>query len=91
MPDLLLELLTEEIPARMQAVTAEEFGRLIATACDEAKLAHAGIATYVTPRRSPSTDCRSPNRMRPRNAAGPASGRPKRRSKASSKPREFPR
>ena len=51
MPDLLLELLTEEIPARMQAVAAEEFGRLIEIAFDQVKLVHAGIATYVTPRR----------------------------------------
>ncbi len=51
MPDLLLELLTEEIPARMQGIAAEEFKRLAELAFDEAHLAVTSIASHVTPRR----------------------------------------
>jgi glycyl-tRNA synthetase beta chain len=51
MPDLLLELLTEEIPARMQGIAAEELKRLAELAFDEAHLAVTSIASHVTPRR----------------------------------------
>ncbi len=51
MPDLLLELLTEEIPARMQAVAAEELKRLVEIAFEEANLKATRVETYVTPRR----------------------------------------
>jgi glycyl-tRNA synthetase beta chain len=51
MPDLLLELLTEEIPARMQPIAARELQRLVETAFDEARLAATSIETFVTPRR----------------------------------------
>lgn len=51
MPDFLLELLTEEIPARMQGVAAEELKRLVEIAFDEAGLKTSRIETYVTPRR----------------------------------------
>ena len=51
MPDLLLELLTEEIPARMQAIAARELQRLIEIALQEASLAATRIETFVTPRR----------------------------------------
>ena len=51
MPDLLVELLTEEIPARMQGVAAEELMRLAELAFDEAHLKPTGIETHVTPRR----------------------------------------
>ncbi len=51
MPDLLLELLTEEIPARMQGVAAEELRRLAEIAFDEAHLRVSRIESQVTPRR----------------------------------------
>ncbi len=51
MPELLLELLTEEIPARMQEVAAEELKRLTEIAFEEANLRATRIVTYVTPRR----------------------------------------
>ena len=51
MPDFLLELLSEEIPARMQANASDDLARLF-----EAELARAGLAagrieTWATPRR----------------------------------------
>ncbi|SDF41529.1 glycyl-tRNA synthetase beta chain [Limimonas halophila] len=51
MAEFLLELASEEIPARMQARAAEELRRRAAAHLDKAGLAHAEIATYVTPRR----------------------------------------
>jgi glycyl-tRNA synthetase beta chain len=51
MPDLLLELLTEEIPARMQTLAARELQRLAEAAFDEARLKAKNIETFVTPRR----------------------------------------
>jgi glycyl-tRNA synthetase beta chain len=51
MADLLLELLTEEIPARMQAIAARELQRLAEIALQEASLAVTKIETFVTPRR----------------------------------------
>jgi glycyl-tRNA synthetase beta chain len=49
--ELLLELLTEEIPARMQGVAAEELRRLTEIAFNEAHLTFAKLTSYVTPRR----------------------------------------
>lgn len=51
MADLLLELLSEEIPARMQADGIRELEDRLKTALEEAGLAPAGIAGFVTPRR----------------------------------------
>ncbi|HXR87303.1 MAG TPA: glycine--tRNA ligase subunit beta [Stellaceae bacterium] len=51
MAELLLELLTEEIPARMQAVAAEELRRLAEVAFNEAHLAVTTLTSFVTPRR----------------------------------------
>jgi glycyl-tRNA synthetase beta chain len=51
MPDLLLELLTEEIPARMQGLASRELQRLSEIALQEASLAVTTIETFVTPRR----------------------------------------
>ncbi|HVM79121.1 MAG TPA: glycine--tRNA ligase subunit beta, partial [Stellaceae bacterium] len=51
MPNLLLELLTEEIPARMQVRAAEDLARLAGEKLGAAGLASASIRTYVTPRR----------------------------------------
>jgi glycyl-tRNA synthetase beta chain len=49
--DFLLELLSEEIPARMQARARNDLGRLFAEQLSMAGLGHQGIATYSTPRR----------------------------------------
>src|SRR6185503_454990 len=51
MAELLLELLTEEIPARMQSVAAEELRRLAEIAFSEAHLAFTRLTSFVTPRR----------------------------------------
>ena len=51
MAELLLELLTEEIPARMQAVAAEELRRLAEIGFTEANLAFTKLTSFVTPRR----------------------------------------
>src|SRR6185437_14386342 len=51
MSELLLELLSEEIPARMQARAAEELRRLVLDRLAAAQLAHETAAAFVTPRR----------------------------------------
>jgi glycyl-tRNA synthetase beta chain len=51
MAELLLELLTEEIPARMQARAAEDLLRLARDKLGAAGIAFADAQTYVTPRR----------------------------------------
>lgn len=51
MPDFLLELRCEEIPARMQLKASEEFARLFAERLAEAGLAPERITSHVTPRR----------------------------------------
>ncbi len=51
MPDLLLELLSEEIPARMQVQAAEDLRRLVTEALRERGLSHEGAASFATPRR----------------------------------------
>jgi len=49
--DFLLELLSEEIPARMQARARGDLARMFAEALASAGLEHDGIVTYSTPRR----------------------------------------
>ena len=49
--DFLLELLSEEIPARMQARARNDLARMFAEALAAAGLSHEGITTYSTPRR----------------------------------------
>ncbi len=51
MPDLLLELFSEEIPARMQRQAAEDLKRLITNALVDRNLAYEGAQAFVTPRR----------------------------------------
>jgi glycyl-tRNA synthetase beta chain len=51
MPDFLLELFSEEIPARMQARAAEDLRRLITNALVAAGLLYEGAKSFVTPRR----------------------------------------
>src|SRR5262245_36759297 len=49
--DFLLELLSEEIPARMQAKARNDLSRMFAEKLAEAGLSHDGITAYSTPRR----------------------------------------
>src|SRR5690554_6179920 len=51
MPDLLIELFSEEIPARMQARAAEDLKKRVTDALVEAGLTYAGAAAFSTPRR----------------------------------------
>ena len=51
MPDLLLELFSEEIPARMQARAAEELRKAVTDRLVDAGLVYDGAKTFVTPRR----------------------------------------
>ena len=51
MAELLLELLSEEIPARMQDGAGEDLPTLIRKALKSESLTSGDICTYVTPRR----------------------------------------
>ena len=51
MPDLLLELLSEEIPARMQANAARDLERLVVGALSDRGLLFEGIKAFAGPRR----------------------------------------
>jgi len=51
MPELLLELLSEEIPARMQERAAADLRELVGRALTQAELGHRQIAAFATPRR----------------------------------------
>ncbi|HZL39364.1 MAG TPA: glycine--tRNA ligase subunit beta [Pseudolabrys sp.] len=51
MPDLLLEFLSEEIPARMQARAADDLKKLVTDRLVAAGLTYEGAKAFVTPRR----------------------------------------
>src|SRR5690606_15260559 len=51
MSDFLLELLSEEIPARMQAKACKDLASLFAAELAKSGLAAEGVETYATPRR----------------------------------------
>ena len=51
MAELLLELLSEEVPARMQPRARRDLERLMAALLEEAGLAFSGMKSWVTPRR----------------------------------------
>ena len=51
MPDFLLELLSEEIPARMQGKAQQDLARLFSDQISTAGLGAEAIETYATPRR----------------------------------------
>jgi glycyl-tRNA synthetase beta chain len=51
MPELLLELFSEEIPARMQARAAEDLRKAVTDRLVEAGLVYEGAKAFVTPRR----------------------------------------
>ncbi len=49
MPDLLLELFSEEIPARMQRKAGEDLKKLVTDALVERGLVYEGAKAFVTP------------------------------------------
>jgi glycyl-tRNA synthetase beta chain len=51
MPDLLFELFSEEIPARMQARAAEDLKKLVTDKLVDAGLVYEGATAFATPRR----------------------------------------
>ena len=51
MSDLLIELFSEEIPARMQAKAADDLKRLVTNGLVEAGLTYASAGAFSTPRR----------------------------------------
>ena len=51
MPDLLIELFSEEIPARMQPRAREDFKKLVTDGLVEAGLTYASAGVFSTPRR----------------------------------------
>ena len=51
MPELLIELFSEEIPARMQARASADLKRLVTAELDKAGLSYGEARAYVTPRR----------------------------------------
>src|SRR3712207_5658881 len=51
MPDLLLELFSEEIPARMQRRAAEDLKKLVTEALVERGFLYEGAKAFATPRR----------------------------------------
>ena len=51
MPELLIELFSEEIPARMQRRAAEDLQKLVTNGLVEAGLTYASAAAFSTPRR----------------------------------------
>jgi len=78
MPDLLLELFSEEIPARMQRQAAEDLRRLVTDGLVEAGLTYEGAKAFATPRRLALTvhgmSARSPDLREERK--GPRVGAP---------------
>ncbi|HMN88203.1 MAG TPA: glycine--tRNA ligase subunit beta, partial [Bauldia sp.] len=78
MPDLLLELFSEEIPARMQRKAADDLRKLVTDAIVEAGLVYEGARAFATPRRLALSvhglPARSPDRREERK--GPRVGAP---------------
>ena len=78
MPDLLLELFSEEIPARMQRRAAEDLHKLVTNALVDAGLVYEGAKAFATPRRLALTvhgvPARSPDQREERK--GPRVGAP---------------
>jgi glycyl-tRNA synthetase beta chain len=76
MPQLLLEILSEEIPARMQAQAAKDLQRMAMDRLGEQGLLPSGLTAFAGPRRLTGR----------RNAKALASARLRRRWKAFSAP-----
>ena len=77
MPDLLLELFSEEIPARMQARAAEDLRKAVTDRLVGAGLVYEGAKAFVTPRRLTlrCTACRRDSRICARRRRARASAR----------------
>jgi glycyl-tRNA synthetase beta subunit len=92
MPDLLIELRSEEIPARMQRKAAGDLRKSVTDALVDAGLTYEAAREYWTPRRL-TLDIRG---LTPRSKdvheeiKGPRPRRPSRRSPASCARRAFP-
>ncbi len=86
MPDLLLELFSEEIPARMQAKAADDLRRMVTDKLVAEGLVYEGAKAFATPRRLALTvhgiPARQPD-LKTGAQADRASARPKRRCRAS--------
>ena len=65
MPDLLIELFSEEIPARMQARAREDLKALVTNGLVEAGLTYASAGVFSTPRRLTLTLDGLPSESRP--------------------------
>jgi glycyl-tRNA synthetase beta chain len=63
MPDLLLELFSEEIPARMQARAAEDLKTIVTGKLVDSGLVYEGARAFATPRRLALTIQGLPNRQ----------------------------
>jgi glycyl-tRNA synthetase beta chain len=78
MPELLVELFSEEIPARMQRKAAEDLKKAVTNALVDAGLVYEGAKAFVTPRRLALTvtglPARSPDTREERK--GPRVGSP---------------
>ncbi len=79
MPDLLLELFSEEIPARMQARAAEDLRKLVTERLVDAGLVYEGAKAFATPRRLALV--RAGHSRAPAGPAGGAEGAARRRAR----------
>lgn len=52
MPDFILEIGTEELPARFFPKLSDDLGAAVAAFLDDGKIDHGAVATYATPRRT---------------------------------------
>jgi glycyl-tRNA synthetase beta chain len=78
MPDLLIELFSEEIPARMQARASEDLKKRVTDGLVEAGLTYAAAAAFATPRRLTLTieDLLSKSPVKHEERRGPKVGAP---------------
>src|SRR5262249_14819582 len=78
MPDLLLELFSEEIPARMQARAAEDLRRMVTDKLGAGGLGYEGAKAFATPRRrAPPVHRHPPRQAHPKHGRrGPRVGGP---------------
>ena len=59
MAEFLLEIFSEEIPARMQEKAAADLARMVTTRLKDAKLEHSGVSSYVTVASFDTSYCRT--------------------------------
>src|SRR5687767_12246894 len=78
MPELLVELLSEEIPASMQRRAAEDLARLLSQAFQQASLPVSGGMSFASPRRIAAAFSDVPAERPPRSEErrGPRVGAP---------------